>query len=49
LKPFDTFETMAICPHCGMEFPVTHCLECGNSSPIRNWVQPGPPAPVSGP
>jgi Zn-dependent protease len=47
LKAFDTFESMAICPHCSTEFPVTQCLECGNASPIRDWVAPAPAA--SGP
>jgi hypothetical protein len=41
-KPFDTFETMATCPHCGTQFPVTQCFECGNANPIRDWIVPAP-------
>jgi Zn-dependent protease len=37
-KPFDTFETMAVCPHCGAEFPLTQCFECGTTSPVTDWV-----------
>jgi len=48
LKPFDTFESMAVCPHCGATFPVTQCFECGNASPIHDWVVPGSPAPNPG-
>ena len=44
-EPFDTFETGAVCPHCGTQFPVTQCLDCGASRPIAEWVQP-PPIPV---
>jgi Zn-dependent protease len=44
-KPFDTFETGAACPHCGTQFPVTQCLDCGTSRPLGEWVQP-PPIPV---
>ncbi|MGH7973453.1 MAG: site-2 protease family protein [Limisphaerales bacterium] len=40
LKPFDTFETNAQCPHCGAVFPTTRCPECGNSSPLSDWAQP---------
>lgn len=41
-KPFDTFETMAVCPHCGTEFPLTQCFECGTTSPITDWVVHAP-------
>ena len=40
LKPFDTFESMSVCPHCGTQFPVTQCFECGHSSPIHDWMVP---------
>ena len=40
---FDTFETSASCPHCGMQFPVTHCLDCGSAHPIQEWVNLVPP------
>lgn len=45
-KPFDTFESMAVCPNCGSEFPVTQCFECGNTSPIHDWIVPARPAPA---
>jgi hypothetical protein len=46
---FDTFEAMATCPHCGTQFPVTQCFECGNASPIQDWVvsTPANPRPSS--
>ena len=48
LKPFDTFESMAVCPNCGAQFPVTQCFECGNASPIHDWVVPATAAPAQG-
>ena len=45
-KPFDTFEAHAICPHCGAQFPVTQCLDCGAARPLAEWAQP-PPLPPS--
>ncbi len=39
-KPFDTFATHAICPHCGEQFGVTRCLDCGGLRPIEEWVAP---------
>lgn len=47
LKPFDTFETHAVCPHCGTQFPVTQCLDCGNANPLSEWTQePAQPPPL---
>jgi Zn-dependent protease len=43
-KAFDTFETHAACPHCGAQFGVTQCLDCGARRSMRDWVatpQPG--------
>jgi len=37
LKTFDTFETSAVCPHCGTLFPTTRCFDCGNSRPMSEW------------
>jgi Zn-dependent protease len=34
---FDTFLTQATCPHCGVQYNVTQCLDCGTSSPIAAW------------
>jgi Zn-dependent protease len=45
-KPFDTFAAQAICPHCGEQFGVARCLECGGLRPITEWVTP-PHLPVS--
>ena len=42
-KPFDTFETMAVCPHCGAQFGTTRCLDCGELHPIGAWLMPPPP------
>jgi Zn-dependent protease/predicted RNA-binding Zn-ribbon protein involved in translation (DUF1610 family) len=39
-KGFDTFETQARCPHCGTEFPVTQCLDCGKAHPLPDWSAP---------
>ncbi len=49
LKAFDTFETMATCPHCGTQFPVTQCFQCGHSNPIRDWVANAPAPSTSYP
>jgi Zn-dependent protease len=48
LKPFDTFATNAVCPHCGKRFPSTACLDCGAAHPISEWVVP-PPFPALAP
>jgi Zn-dependent protease len=37
-QPFDTFHTNAVCPHCGAQFSVTRCLDCGNAHPISEWA-----------
>ena len=54
-KPFDSFETHAHCPHCGADFPVTQCLDCGAARPIEEWGAPPPiatwssaPPPIPG-
>lgn len=36
-KPFDIFLCQAVCPHCGMQYTATQCLDCGNSAPIAAW------------
>ncbi|MGD0156623.1 MAG: site-2 protease family protein [Terracidiphilus sp.] len=36
-QSFDTFETGAVCPGCGSEFPNTMCGECHKSYPISEW------------
>jgi Zn-dependent protease len=45
-KPFDTFATQAICPHCGGQFALTQCLECGRAHPLDTWILP-PPLPAA--
>jgi Zn-dependent protease len=40
-KPFDMFETQAVCPHCGAHYPVTHCVDCGSGHPVNEWALPG--------
>jgi Zn-dependent protease len=41
-KAFDTFETQAICPHCGAQFETTRCLDCGELHPMSDWRIPPP-------
>jgi Zn-dependent protease len=35
---FDTFQTRAVCPHCGTQFPVTKCMDCGTLHPMNEWM-----------
>src|SRR5712691_11153512 len=35
-QPFDTFQTHAICPHCGTQFAQTKCLDCGAVTPMND-------------
>jgi Zn-dependent protease len=37
-KPFDTFLTQGICPHCSTQYSATQCLDCGASNPISAWT-----------
>jgi len=37
LKPYDTFETISICPHCGFRPSATLCLDCGHAHPFSEW------------
>ena len=39
-EPFDTFETGAACPKCGMQFTVTRCTDCGATHPLQAWITP---------
>jgi Zn-dependent protease len=41
-KPFDTFETQTVCPHCGALFERTRCLDCGEIHPMSEWRIPPP-------
>jgi Zn-dependent protease len=38
-KPFDTFQTQAVCPNCGTRFGATRCLDCGRVNPIDAWAE----------
>jgi Zn-dependent protease len=37
-QPFDTFESRAVCPHCGAQYPTTMCGDCGKSYPMNDWI-----------
>jgi Zn-dependent protease len=37
-KPFDTFETLGACPHCGAQYATTTCLDCGQPHPMSEWI-----------
>jgi Zn-dependent protease len=43
-KPFDTFETQGVCPHCGTQYAATSCPECGSQRPISEWITSTSPA-----
>jgi Zn-dependent protease len=45
-KPFDTFQSQAVCPHCSAQFTTTACLDCRRASPIAEW-SPGFPVSTS--
>jgi len=36
-QAFDTFLTLGTCPHCGAQFNVTQCLDCGASNSLSAW------------
>jgi hypothetical protein len=42
---FDTFQTGAACPRCGMQYPVTKCLDCGRAHPMHEWAEAAVMAP----
>jgi Zn-dependent protease len=37
-QSFDTFQSGAVCPHCGTQYPVTRCLDCGHQHPMQEWA-----------
>ena len=37
-KPFDTFSTQGVCPHCAARYSTTKCLDCGAMNPIADWT-----------
>jgi hypothetical protein len=38
-QAFDTFLTGGTCPHCGINYSVTQCLDCGVSRPVSEWIK----------
>ena len=42
-QPFDTFETQAVCPHCGASFGATRCLDCGEQHSMGDWMTSSSP------
>jgi DNA-directed RNA polymerase subunit RPC12/RpoP len=42
-KPFDTFATQGVCPHCGTQYSATSCPECGTMRPFSEWMTTSPP------
>lgn len=45
-QPFDTFQTGAVCPHCGARFASTRCLDCGEQHPMEEWASTSISAPI---
>jgi Zn-dependent protease len=43
---FDTFDTGATCPKCGMVFQTTMCLDCREQNPLSAWTLSTKPVPV---
>jgi len=41
-KAFDTFQSQATCPNCGVEYPLTTCLDCRKQNPWAEWVLHAP-------
>ncbi len=46
-KPFDAFQTRAVCPHCAAQFAMTVCQECHRLHPMSQWVVPALALPKS--
>lgn len=36
-KPFDTFQTAGVCPHCNAQYEVARCLHCGQLHSLAEW------------
>jgi Zn-dependent protease/predicted RNA-binding Zn-ribbon protein involved in translation (DUF1610 family) len=45
-KTFDTFQTLALCPNCGVQHSLTMCLDCRAQNLWSEWIVRAP-APVS--
>jgi len=37
-KAFDTFQSRATCPNCGVDYPLTMCLDCRKQNPLSGWA-----------
>jgi len=37
-QAFDTFQSGAVCPTCGLRFNVTRCLDCGAAYSMDQWA-----------
>ncbi len=42
-KPFDFFESNAVCPNCGARFSGARCLNCGETHSMSGWHVSTPP------
>jgi Zn-dependent protease len=42
-QSFDTFQTGAVCPHCGAAYSNTICLDCRRTYPMSDWAKGGGP------
>ena len=42
-RPFDVFESQALCPNCGARFSGARCLDCGETHPMSEWHVSNPP------
>jgi len=40
-QAFDLFLNHGTCPHCGAQFSVAQCLDCGTSRPLNEWNTAG--------
>ena len=45
-KPFDTFATLGLCPHCGVQYTASSCPECGILRPFNEWMTFGSVPPT---
>ncbi len=44
-QSFDTFQTQAVCPACGVRSDGTQCLDCRRSHPMSEWMASAMAAP----
>jgi hypothetical protein len=46
---WNTFWTRGVCPGCGVKWPITQCLECGQYSRHEDWYHEPPEADADAP